>query len=266
LEVAVGVKTTAALAGAAVLLTWAGGASSARAGAESASAPAGCDLPLGDADADEVDGRLVVMLDGTTSSADETDRIDDLVTLIDAATDEQTLSLSLASFGGSDDEVRYSRCFDGTTFVPDGNNARTRERNRPALVTALRDEITSLDGGYEATDPTSALRAGTRRLDGVEGERLLVIHTDGIPTAGCASLPDEVAVDDPDLVAQLTQACVDDGQIPSADGVEIVVGGIGRTDRDLDSAAVTFLIELNTALCEASGATCHVDPNLPADL
>ncbi len=94
-------------------------------------------MPLGEVDTGDVDGGLVVMLDGTTSSADEPDRVDDLVRLIDGTTSDQTLRLSIGSFGGSDDEVRYSRCLDGTVFVPDGNNARTRERNRPALIEGL---------------------------------------------------------------------------------------------------------------------------------
>ncbi len=95
---------------------------------------------------------------------------------------------------------------------------------------------------------------------------MLVVHTDGIATSGCAALPEEVNIDDPDLIERLTAACVDTEQLPSADGIEIVIGGIGRTDEDLDAASVTFLIELNTALCEATGATCRVDPNLPTDV
>lgn len=263
-------KTASALACGAVLIGAAcgGGARSAgaSAGAPSASAPTECELPLGDVDADEVDGGLVVMLDGTVSSADQPGRVDDLVRLVDAATSDVTLSLSVGSFGGSDDEVRYSRCLDGTLFVPDGNNGRTRERNRPALIDGLSAAITALEGGYEASDPTSALRAGVRRLESVEGSRVLVIHTDGIATTGCAALPEQVNVDDPELVDRLTQACVDDGQLPTADGVEIVIGGIGRTDTDLDAASVTFLLELTTSLCEATGATCRVDPNLPTDV
>jgi hypothetical protein len=266
LEVAVGAKTAAALACGAALIGAACGGGGSTAGAESAGAPTGCELPLGDADDDDVDGGLVVMLDGTVSSADQPGRVDDLVRLVDTATADATFSLSVASFGGSDDEVRYSRCLDGTVFVPDGNNGRTRDRNRPALIDGLFAEISALEGGYEASDPTSALRAGVRRLESVEGSRVLVIHSDGIATAGCAALPEQVNVDDPELVDRLTQACVDDGQLPAADGVEIVIGGIGRTDTDLDAASVTFLLELTTSLCEATGATCRVDPNLPTEI
>jgi hypothetical protein len=259
-------KTTVALAGVAALIGAACGGDGGTAGARSAGPPAGCELPLGEADDDDVDGGLVVMLDGTVSSADQPGRVDDLVQLVDAATADATLSLSVASFGGSDDEVRYSDCLDGTVFVPDGNNARTRERNRPALIDGLTAELAALGGGYEASDPTSALRAGVHRLESVEGSRVLVIHTDGIATTGCAALPEQVNIDDPDLIDRLTQTCVDEGQIPSADGTEIVIAGIGRTDTDLDAASVTFLLELTTSLCEATGATCRVDPNLPTDI
>lgn len=234
--------------------------------AQAAPTAVGCALALGDDDPTEADGALVVMLDGTVSSAEERDRVADVVSLVDATTVDQALSVSIGSFGGSDDEVRYSTCPDGIVFVADGNNARTRERNRPALIDGLTQEISGLEAGYEASDPTSALRAGIRRLEEIDGLRALVIHTDGIATAGCAELPDEINLSEPGLIADLTTACTEAGQLPSADGVEIVIGGIGRTSQDLDSASVTFLIELNTALCEATGATCRVDPNLPADV
>ena len=234
------------------------------AGARPADSEPACELPLGDDNPDDADGALVVMLDGTVSSANESGRVDDIVGLVDSATADASLTLSLGSFGGSDDEVRYSGCLDGDVFVPDGNNARTRERNRPALIDGLTEEIAALQGGYAASDPTSALRAGILRLDGVEGSRVLVIHTDGIATAGCAALPDEVNLSEPGLAQKLADACVDAGQLPTADGIEIVIGGIGRTTQDLSAESVTFLLELNTALCEATGASCRVDPNLPS--
>jgi len=261
------VRRAAVITAAIALATSAfGGFGGGTAGATTADAEAGCEMPLGDNNGDDPDGALVVMLDGTISSADETDRVDALVGLVDAATADEALTLSLGSFGGSDDEVRYSGCLDGALFVPDGNNARTRERNRPALIEGLTEQLTALPTAYEASDPTSALRAGIRRLDGVEGSRVLVIHTDGIATAGCAALPEEVNLSEPGLAEQLTDACVTAGQLPSADGVEVVIGGIGRTNEDLSAESVTFLIELNTALCEATGATCRVDPNLPSDI
>ena len=258
-------RAAAVVASLALAATACGGAGGGGSSAQAAVPAPGCELPLADDEPDEVDGAVVVMLDGTISSAGETDRVVDVVALVDATTAEQDVLLSIGSFGGSDDEVRYSACLDGTLFVPAGNNARTRERNRPALIEGLTQAVTDVQGGYEASDPTSALRAGIRRLDGVEGTRTLVVHTDGIATAGCAALPDEVDVSETGLVDRLTAACVDAGQLPDADGIEIVIGGIGRTDQDLDAGSVTFLIDLNRALCEATGATCHVDPNLPSD-
>jgi hypothetical protein len=238
------------------------------AGAEGPTAeePAACDLPVGDIDADDLHGALVILVDGTISSETQEGRVVELVDLLDTATAEQRLSVSVGSFGGSDAEVRFSGCLDGTAFVPQGNNDRTRERNRPELLEAAAAELAALESGYDTTDPTAALRAGVARLEGSRGARVLVIHTDGIPTAGCAALPEEVNVSDEGLVERLSQACADDGRLPSADGAEIVIGGIGRTDEDLSADAVTFLLELNMALCEATGATCRVDPNLPPDL
>lgn len=231
-----------------------------------------CELPVGDQDLGGADGALVVMVDGTTSSADQPDRMDSLAHLLDAATADEKLVVSVGSFGGSDAEVRFAPCLDGVLFVSDGNNARTRERNRPDLLDAADEQLVGLPSGYETSDPTSALRAGVRRLseatsDGDTFSRTLVVHTDGIPTTGCAALPTEVDPTQPGLIDSLVQACVDAGRLPDAAGVDVVVAGVGRTDQDLSADAVTFLIDLNTSLCEASGASsCHVDPNLPSDL
>lgn len=244
----------------------AAGCSSPSSSAQSGSGTTNCDLPVGDIDVDELDGGLVMMLDGTVSSAGEEERVDDLVELLDGATLDNQLAVTLGSFGGSGAEVRFSRCVDGTPFVPQGNNDRTRERNRPALLEATTTELAQLDDGYETSDPTAALRAGVERLGSSEGARVLVIHTDGIPTAGCAALPEEVNVAEPGLVERIVARCTEAGHLPMADGVDIVIGGIGRTSQDLGAESVTFLVELNTALCAATGATCRVDPNLPPSI
>jgi hypothetical protein len=252
--------TTVALAGAAGI-----GAPASAGGGSSGSS---CDLPLGDVDDDDHDGALVILVDGTVSveGAGEEGRGTDLVELLDESTRDAQLDVTIGSFGGSDAEVRFSSCLDGTAFVARGNNARTRERNRPALLEAATAEIAALASGYVTSDPTAALRAGVDRLGGVDGARSLVIHTDGIPTAGCAALPEQTNVSDLSLVDELVATCAAADQLPDADGVDIVIGGIGRTDEDLSAEAVTFLIALNQGLCEATGATCRVDPNLPSKL
>ena len=252
--------TAVALAGAA----WSGAPTSAGGG----SSGSNCDLPLGDADEDDHDGALVVLVDGTLSieGVGQAGRVTDLVALVDESTRDAQLDVTIGSFGGSDAEVRFSQCFNGTPFVARGNNARTRERNRPALLEAATEEITSLADGYETSDPTAAMRAGVDRLASADGTRSLVIHTDGIPTAGCAALPEETNVSDPSLIDELVANCAATDQLPDADGVDIVIGGIGRTDQDLSAESVTFLIAFNQSLCEATGATCRVDPNLPQEL
>ena len=139
--------TAVALAGAAGI-----GAPTSAGGGSSGS---NCDLPLGDVDDDDHDGVLVVLVDGTVSveGAGDQSRVADLVALVDDSTRDAQLDLTIGSFGGSDAEVRFSQCLNGTPFVARGNNARTRERNRPALLDAATEEIVSLAGGYETSDP-----------------------------------------------------------------------------------------------------------------
>ena len=252
-----------------------GGRGRASAAADPASTAPPCELPVGDQNLGDADGALVILLDGSTSSAEQPDRATDLGRLLDTATADDALMVSIGSFGGSDAEVRFSPCLDGVLFVPDGNNHRTRDRNRPGLLDAAGEQLAALETGYGTSDPTSALRAGVRRLaDDAAARggddpftRTLVIHTDGIPTTGCAALPAQVDVSQPGLVDTLVAACVDAGQLPDATGVDIVVAGVGRPDQDLTADAVTFLLQLTTSLCAATGAaSCRVDPNLPPDV
>lgn len=240
-----------------------------------------CTLPLGDAKRDESDGALVLLLDGTLSSVEQPGRTDDLLAVLDAATAGRRLTVSVGSFGGTDADVHYERCLDGVEFVATGNNARTRERNRHQLLDETAELLAATPAGYTSSDPVAALRAGVRRLgeavpvgaavtaDGNDGDgpvRLLVLHTDGIPTAGCAALPAEVDVSSPTLIDELVWRCVDSGQLPDATGVDVVIGGVARTDQTLGNDVVTFLLDLNRALCDATGASCRVDPNFPTAL
>ena len=223
-------------------------------------------MPLGEVDTGDADGGLVVMLDGTTSSADEPDRVDDLVRLIDGTTSDQTLRLSIGSFGGSDDEVRYS-----PAPRRDRVRARRQQRQDPRTQPSGPDRGAhpgdhGPGGRLRASDPTSALRAGVRRLDGVEGSRgaggpyrrhrHLGVRRAARRGQHRRPRPDRTAdrgrVSTPSNCHRRTAS-----RSSSAESV-----GPRRPRR----RAVTFLIELNTALCEATGATCRVDPNLPTDV
>ncbi len=175
----------------------------------------------------------------------------DLVALLDESTRDAQLDVTIGSFGGSDAEVRFSQCFDGTPFVARGNNARTRERNRPACSKRRPRRSPRLASGYETSDPTAAIRAGVDRLAERRGnpKRWSSTPTASRPPAvrRCPrrpTCPIRTSID------QLVADCVAADQLPDADGVDIVIGGIGRTDQDLSAESVTFLIALNQALCD----------------
>ena len=102
-----------------------GGRGRASAAADPASTAPPCELPVGDQNLGDADGALVILLDGSTSSAEQPDRATELGRLLDTATADDALMVSIGSFGGSDAEVRFSPCLDGVLFVPDGNNHRT---------------------------------------------------------------------------------------------------------------------------------------------
>lgn len=226
--------------------------------------PLSCDLPLGEGDGS--DGAAALLSDTTLSSERRAERADVLSQLLDRATADGDVLVSVGSFGGSDAEVHFADCLDGVAFVPRGNNGTTRKANRPALLEAAAKEIAKLPTGFTATDPVAALREGVRRLPAGSKRRTLVVLTDGVPTAGCAALPESVDLGDPGLVERLTSACRDRGLLPDATGVRIIIGEVGRTDETLTADAVTFLLQLHRSLCDATGATCEVGPNPPLSL
>ena len=252
--------TAVALAGAAC-----SGATTSAGGGSSGSS---CDLPLGDVDEDDRDGAIVVLVDGTLSveGAGETGRVTDLVALLDESTHDAQLDVSIGSFGGSDAEVRFSQCLDGTTFVARGNNARTASAiARRCSRRPRRRSPRSRPATRRATQPRPFERASIVSLRVKEPEAWSSIPTAFRPPA-VRRCPRRPTCPIRSLIDQLVANCVAAAQLPDAEGVEIVIGGIGRTDQDLSAESVTFLIDLNQALCDATGAACRVDPNLPPHL
>jgi len=224
----------------------------------------GCAVETND---DGSDDRLVIMKDGTTSDDAADDFTSDLAERILTGISLEGPIVSIGTYGGSDAEVTFSACFDGTHFRPNFNQPRRREEAAPELVAAAMADISQLPSDWPTTDSTSALRAGAEKLGtSSESARTLVVLTDGIPTAGCARLPENTDPTDGHLIAEIVQRCKDTGALPNLSGVDVWMIGIGRTGTGLSSEAVAFLSELNKALCEASDATCQVSIDVPSDL
>ena len=176
-----------------------GGRGRASAAADPASTAPTCELPVGDQNLGDADGALVILLDGSTSSAEQPDRAAELGRLLDTATDGRRPD-------GVDRQLRRIRRRGALLAVPRRRAVRARRQQRPharpqptgsARAPPASSSSRPWRRATSTSDPTSALRAGVRRLADdapARGRRrpvhaTLVIHTDGIPTTGCAALP-----------------------------------------------------------------------------
>ena len=139
-------------------------------------------------------------------------------------------------------------------FVATGNNARqrsaphqlsTRPPNCSLPPPRLHVERSGRRLACRRAPLGEAVPVGAATADGNDGDgpvRLLVLHTDGIPTP-VAALPAEVDVSSPTLIDELVWRCVDSGQLLRR--VDVVIGGVARTDQTLGNDVVTFLLDLN---------------------
>jgi hypothetical protein len=223
--------------------------------AESVGQSAGCALEI---DNEGSDDQVVIMVDRSASRGDSAAGFD-RSTVSDIFTQLASTGplVSIATYGGTDAEIESSGCFERGHFRPDFNSAARRADAVPALVQAAVAEYERL-GGFELSDPTVAYRAGAEKLRGATAAQSMIIVTDGVPTAGCAALSERIDPTDLGQIDSLVADCTARGLLPNLAGVTVFVAGVGRSAEPLSNEAVTFLRNLNQALCEASGATCQV--------
>lgn len=252
-----------------VLIAVAAGCTSAQA---TSPVPAGCDLPI-DTSAEPTGstGATAFWLDGSAVGDEPTaEREADINWAIAGAMHRGDRFL-VGTFGGTDAQLSPSTCLAGAPLVPKGNNARVREQHAPELVAAVRDAIAELPTGRHSTDLLTALRAGVQFVrpgtanTGDDGERRIVIVTNGVQTAGCSALPNPLDPTTPGLVKSLIARCVEQGELPDATGIDVTILGVGRAAADLDAPTVSLLTSLATGLCEASHARCTVTALRPTN-
>ena len=226
--------------------------------------PAACTV---DMDNEGSDARLVLLQDGSRSKDGASEYSMTLATRILSDASLEGPNLTIGTYGGSDAEITFSTCFNSVHFRANFNQERRRREAAPGLIAAAVQDLENLPSGWTTTDTTSALRAGAEKLRGSdEGERRLVILTDGIPTAGCAQLPESTDPTDHQLIPELVEHCKATNAIPNLRGIDVVLIGVGRTGTGLTSESVAFLTALNEALCEASDANCTVAIDVPSDV
>ncbi|MFE6094260.1 OmpA family protein [Streptomyces massasporeus] len=217
-------------------------------------------------------GSTVVLVDGSASvhvkkagsrGPDYGRTVDELLD----KDDEQGETVSIGTFGGGSGDVVWTVQERPGDWQESNDNPRNQELNRQAANGCLRDDLATaqrtrpVDGG---TDVLAALAAGAEMLSGAEGERHLLVLSDGLSTTGCADLRG-ARFGSPQDIKSIVSVCGARGEfseLPRLSGVKVTFVGLGHSaggQPSADTAQRRWLRELWTTLCERAGGTCEAE-------
>ncbi|MFF7767196.1 OmpA family protein [Streptomyces massasporeus] len=217
-------------------------------------------------------GSTVVLVDGSASvhvekagsrGPDYGRTVDELLD----KDDEQGETVSIGTFGGSSGDVVWTVQERPGDWQDSNDNPRNQELNRQAANGCLRDDLATaqrtrpVDGG---TDVLAALAAGAEMLSGAEGERHLLVLSDGLSTTGCADLRGARfgSAQDIKSIVSVCGARGEFSELPRLSGVKVTFVGLGHSaggQPSADTAQRVWLRKLWTTLCERAGGTCDAE-------
>lgn len=168
--------------------------------------------------------------------------------------------LSVAAFDGTRATVDWDVDRVAVTAVKGNDTLREDRRNarRECLEKRLR-QVSTGEPGTGRTDVLGALAAAADQLGPGDGDRRIVMVTDGLTNTGCADLR-SAGFDGTEEIKATVDRCRTAGELPDLRGTEVSVLGVGRSTRGKapSSPQTGWLTALWTQLCEATKATCHV--------
>ncbi|MEV3870685.1 OmpA family protein [Streptomyces sp. NPDC049906] len=167
--------------------------------------------------------------------------------------------LSVAAFDGTRATVTWD--VDQVSVPPVKGNDTLKADKRNARRACLEDRLRKLSAkapGAERSDLLGALAAAGEQL-GPEGERGIVVATDGLTNTGCADLR-SAGFDNKDEIEDVVRRCRAAGELPDLTGIDVSLIGLGRSAGGAapSSPQTTWLTSLWERLCRASGASCEV--------
>lgn len=218
----------------------------------------------------EAGGAAVVLLDASNStrSADAEKSPDYAMALKDRLREivKGRQTVSIGSFSGNATRVRWT----GQKLYTDVDAAEENYEDAVANATECLQGFVrsaSADGPVEAgTDVLGAATAGFDKVRDANGERSVVLATDGLATVGCASL-EKAAIGQTDVLENIVSLCTsrvgETGRAP--DGTKLSFVGVGHPAVGAPTPSTGQLLwlgQLWTRLCETTGVAkgnCVVD-------
>ncbi|WP_432063658.1 OmpA family protein [Streptomyces sp. C10-9-1] len=169
--------------------------------------------------------------------------------------------LSVAAFDGTRATVDWDVDRVAVTALQGNDTLRgdRRKARRECLEKRLR-QVSTGEPGTGRTDVLGALAAAADQLGPGDGDRRIVMVTDGLTNTGCADLR-SAGFDGAEEIKATMDRCRAAGELPDLRGAEVSILGIGRSARGKapSSPQTAWLTTLWTRLCEATkAATCHV--------
>ncbi|MFF8955082.1 OmpA family protein [Streptomyces sp. NPDC014894] len=168
--------------------------------------------------------------------------------------------LSVAAFDGTRATVDWD--VENVSVPPVKGNDTLKNDRRNARRGCLEDRLRKLSAqapGTGRTDLLGAMAAAGEQL-GRDGDRRIVVATDGLTNTGCADLR-AAGFDGRDEIEALVRRCRGAGELPDLAGAEVSVVGLGRSARGAapSSPQTAWLTTLWEQLCRATGASsCKV--------
>lgn len=169
--------------------------------------------------------------------------------------------LSVAAFDGTRATVDWDVDRVAITAVQGNDTLREDRRNarRECLEKRLR-QVSTGEPGTGRTDVLGALASAADQLGSGDGDRRIVMVTDGLTNTGCADLR-SLGFDGTGEIKATVDRCRTAGELPDLRGTEVSILGVARSARGKapSSPQTAWLTALWTQLCEATrAATCHV--------
>ncbi|MFR0353192.1 OmpA family protein [Streptomyces sediminimaris] len=171
----------------------------------------------------------------------------------------------IGTFGGASDAIPWTLDGRSADWKASAHNKHNQQANRDRAVECLADDVTTAqrrgpaDGG---TDLLAALATATAEFRGDEGERRVVVLSDGLSNAGCSDLRSAQFGSEQEI-ASIVSVCAAQGayqKLPDLHGVEVTFLGLGRsagTQPSANRSQRAWLSDLWKEMCVRAGGTAQ---------
>jgi OOP family OmpA-OmpF porin len=214
----------------------------------------------------EAAGRTAIIVDtsnSTRSAARDAGAPDYAVATEESIRDavERRDTVSVASFSGTEPDLRWSARDRSTDWKKDDDNPENQGDRKEEAVGCLTSAVAQSHAApptSPGTDILRPLRTAADWLRQADGEKHLILATDGLATIGCANLVKAGFSSETEIDAIVEVCLGHELAAASLAGINVALVGIGHSSPEHPvptTAQVQWLEQLWERLCAEAGAT-----------